>query len=136
MTPLICIRRAEQTAILKVSGDIDLASSPVIRKVLVRELRENRTPIVICNLVQVGYIDSSGIASLVEGLEASHEIGSRLVLGGLSPAVREVLRLSRHLTAFEIYEDENQALLSSNPRVGREGNGAGRSNRRGGYIGA
>ena len=57
-------------------------------------------------------------------------------LGGLSPAVSEVLRLSRLLTVFDIYEDENQALLSSNPRVGREGNGAGRSNRGGGYIGA
>ena len=112
MTPLICIRRADQTAILNVSGDIDLASSPVVSKVLMRELRENRTPIVICNLAQVGYIDSSGIASLVEGLQASRGIGSRLILGGLSPVVREVLRLSGLLTVFEIYEDENQALLS------------------------
>ena len=105
MTPLISIRRADHTAILDVSGDIDLASSPVMRKVLMREVRESRTPRVICNLAQVGYIDSSGIASLVEGLRVSREIGSRLILGGLSPVVREVLRLSRLLTVFEIYED-------------------------------
>jgi len=112
LTPLISIRRAERTAILDVSGDIDLASSPVMRKVLMREVRENRTPRVICNLAQVGYIDSSGIASFVEGLKASRDIGSRLILCGLSPVAREVLRLSRLLTVFEIYEDESQALLS------------------------
>ena len=81
-------------------------------KVLMRELRENRTPIVICNLAQVDYIDSSGIASLVEGLKASREIGSRLILCGVSPVVREVLWLSGLLTVFEIYEDKNQALVS------------------------
>ena len=67
MTPLISIRRADQTAILDVSGDIDLASSPVMHKVLMREVRQNLTPKVICNLAQVGYIEGSGIASLVEG---------------------------------------------------------------------
>ena len=112
MTALVSIRRAEQTAILDVSGDIDLASSPVVRKVLLREVRENRTPRVICNLTDVGYIDSSGIASFVEGLKASRDIGSRLILFGLSPVAREVLRLSRLLNVFEIYEDEKQALLS------------------------
>jgi anti-sigma B factor antagonist len=135
LTPLICIRRVDQTAILNVSGDIDLASSPVVRKILMREVRENRTPIVVCNLTEVGYIDSAGIASLVEGLRASREIGSRVILCSLSPVVREVLRLSKLLAVFEIYEDENQALVSRNPRVEREANGAGRRNRGGGYIG-
>lgn len=136
MTPLICIRRADHTALFNVSGDIDLASSPVVSKVLMRELRENRTPIVICNLARVGYIDSSGIACLVEGLEASREIGSRLILGGLSAVVRELLWLSRLLTVFEIHEDENQALLSSNPRVGREADEQVAEIGGGGYIGA
>ena len=135
MTPLICIRRVDQTAILNLFGDIDLASSPVVRKILIREVRENRTPIVVCNLAEVGSIDSSGIASLVEGLRASREIGSRVILCSLSPVVREVLRLAKLLAVFEIYEDENQALVCRNPRVGSEANGEGRGNRGGGYIG-
>ena len=112
LSALVSIRRADQTAILDVFGDIDLASSPIMRKVLLREVRENRTPRVICNLTQVGYIDSSGIASFVEGLKASRDIGSRLILFGLSPVAREVLRLSRLLNIFEIYDDEEQAMLS------------------------
>ena len=122
MTPLICIRRVDQTAILNVFGDIDLTSSPVVRKILMREVRENRTPIVVCNLAEVGYIDSSGIATLVEGLRASREIGSRVILCSLSPGVRKVLRLSKLLAVFEIYKDANQALLSRHPRIGWEAN--------------
>ena len=122
MRPLICIRRVDQTAILNVFGDIDLASSPVVRKILLREVRDNRTPIVVCNLAEVGYIDASGIASLVEGLRASREIGSRVILCSLSPVVREVLRLSKLLAVFEIYRDENQVLVSRNPRIGWKAN--------------
>jgi anti-sigma B factor antagonist len=58
----------------------------------------------------VKYIDSSGVAYLVEGLKASRDIGSRLLLFGLSPIVREVLQLSRLLKIFDIFENEQQAL--------------------------
>jgi anti-sigma B factor antagonist len=108
----ISSRRMDKTTIFDVSGDIDLSSSPEVRSVLLRELRESRTPRVIFNLTKVRYIDSSGIASLVEGLKASRDVGSRLVLFGLSPIAREVLQLSRLLKVFEIYESEDQALAS------------------------
>jgi anti-sigma B factor antagonist len=67
---------------------------------------------VFLNLKNVRYIDSSGIASLVEGLKASREIGSRLILYSLSNTVREVMQLSRLQKIFEIYENEEQALSS------------------------
>jgi anti-sigma B factor antagonist len=74
------------------------------------EFREKRTPRVILNLREVNYIDSSGVASLVEGLKASRDVGSRLILFGLSPIAHEVLQLSRLLTIFEIYDTEEKAL--------------------------
>jgi anti-sigma B factor antagonist len=106
----ISVRRIDKTAILELTGSIDLSSSPAVRKILLHELRESRTPRVILNLEKVKYIDSSGVASLVEGLRASRDIGSRLLLFGLTPVVREVLQLSRLLKIFEIYENEQQAL--------------------------
>ena len=106
----ISVRRIDKTAILELTGAIDLSSSPEVRKIILRELRESRTPRVILNLEKVKYIDSSGVASLVEGLKASRDIGSRLLLFGLTPVVREVMQLSRLLKTFEIYENEQQAL--------------------------
>jgi anti-sigma B factor antagonist len=106
----ISTRRLEKTAILDISGDIDLAHSPEVRRLVLSELRDKRTPRVILNLHDVNYIDSSGVASLVEGLKASRDLGSRLILFGLSPIAHEVLQLSRLLKVFEIYETEDMAL--------------------------
>ena len=50
------------------------------------------------------------MASLVEGLKASREAGSRFILFGLSASAREVLKISRLLKLFEIYDDEEQAI--------------------------
>jgi anti-sigma B factor antagonist len=108
----IVARPSEGWVILDLSGDIDLAHSPTMRKVLLGEIKEKHMAKVFLNLKNVRYIDSSGIASLVEGLKASRDQGSRLILFGLSPAVREVMQLSRLQKIFEIYEDEAQALSS------------------------
>ena len=81
-----------------------------MRKVLLGEIREKRIPKVFLNLKNVRYIDSSGIASLVEGLKASRDQGSRMILYGLNTTVREVMELSRLQRIFEIYDSEEQAL--------------------------
>lgn len=106
----IAARHLDKITIFDISGDIDLATSPQLRKAVLRELRELRMPRVVLNLKKVRYIDSSGVASLVEGLKASRDVGSRFVLFGLNTTVREVLQLSKLVKIFEIYEDEDQAL--------------------------
>lgn len=103
-------RYLDRITILAISGDIDLATSPELRKALLHELREARMPRVVLNLKAVRYIDSSGVASLVEGLKASRDLGARLILCGMNTTVREVLQLSKLLKIFETYESEEQAI--------------------------
>ena len=106
----IAARHLDKLTIFDISGDIDLSTSPQLRKAMLHELKELRMPRVVLNLKAVRYIDSSGVASLVEGLKASRDVGSRLVLFGLNTTVREVLQLSKLVKIFEIYENEEQAL--------------------------
>ena len=108
----IAARPAQNGVILNLTGDIDLAHSPAMRRVLLAEIKEKRMPKVFLNLKSVRYIDSSGIASLVEGLKASRDLGTRLILYALNPPVREVMELSRLQKIFEIYDNEEQALSS------------------------
>ena len=108
----ISARHLDKITIFDISGDIDLATSPQLRKPLLRELRELRTPRVVLNLKAVRYIDSSGVASLVEGLKASRDVGSRFILFGLNTTVREVLQLSKLVRIFEICESEEQAVAT------------------------
>ena len=108
----ISARHLDKITIFDISGDIDLSTSPELRKPLLRELRELRTPRVVLNLKAVRYIDSSGVASLVEGLKASRDVGSRFILFGLNTSVREVLQLSKLVRIFEICESEEQAVAT------------------------
>ena len=48
----ISSRQLDKTTIFDVSGDIDLANSPAVRKALLKEVRDNRTPRVVMNLKQ------------------------------------------------------------------------------------
>ena len=108
----ISTRRNDKATIFDLSGDIDFASSPLVRDSVLREIRESRSPRVLVNLSQVRYMDSSGVASLVEGLKASRDLGSRFILVGLSTSTRDVLHLSRLIKVFEIYDNEEQAMAS------------------------
>jgi anti-sigma B factor antagonist len=108
----ISTRRNDKTTIFDISGDIDFANSPVVRDSVLREICERRRPRVLVNLSQVRYMDSSGVASLVEGLKASRDLGSRFILVGLSTSARDVLQLSRLIKVFEVYDNEEQAMAS------------------------
>jgi anti-sigma B factor antagonist len=106
----ISTRQAGSATVVDVVGDIDLYNSPEVRKVLLEALKDKKAPRVIVNLKEVRYIDSSGVASLVEGLKVSRNLNSRFMLYGLSPAAREVLELSRLIKVFEVFDSEEQAL--------------------------
>ena len=105
-------RRQDKATIFDVSGDIDFANSREVRQSVLHEIQESRVARVVVNLSRVNYIDSSGVASLVESLKASRDLGSRFILFGLSTSAREVLQLSRLIKVFEIYDNEEQALAS------------------------
>ena len=94
---------------MDVVGDINLYNSPQVRSALLKAVSDAQGAQVIVNLHEVRYIDSSGVASLIEGLKASREAGSRLTLVGLSRMVREVLELTRVLRLFDVQENEEPA---------------------------
>ena len=106
----ISARRSGKITIFDISGHIDLATSPELRKALLHEIQERRRARVVVNLTAVGYMDSSGLASLIEGLKASQDTGSRFVLFGLNTTLREVFHISKLTTFFEIYDSEEQAV--------------------------
>jgi anti-sigma B factor antagonist len=101
-------REQPEATIVDVAGDIDMGTSPGLRRTLLDSLKT--TPRLVVNLREVRYIDSSGIASLVEVLKEARTKQKRLVLFGLNAAVREVLQLTRLSKIFEIRETEEQAL--------------------------
>ena len=101
-------REQTGTTIVDVTGDIDMGTSPVLRRTLLETLK--KTPRLAVNMHEVRYVDSSGIASLVEVLKEARNKKKRLILFGLNAAVHDVLQLTRLTTIFEIHVTEEEAL--------------------------
>jgi anti-sigma B factor antagonist len=106
----ISTRQIGSSTIVDVVGDITLYNSPEMRKVLLDLLKVKHVVRLIVNLERVKYIDSAGIASLVEGLKLSRDLKSGFALYGLSPTARQVLELTRLIKVFEVHNNEQEAL--------------------------
>jgi anti-sigma B factor antagonist len=111
----ISARQVGDAVILDLTGDITLFNSPEIRKALIDQLREQRVSHLIINMLAVPYVDSSGVASLVEGLKISRDLKSRFALYGLSKSARTVLELTHLLRIFEVHQTEQEALDAPPP---------------------
>lgn len=108
----ISTRQLGDVTILDLVGDITLFNSPEIRKILLSLLKEQGVPQLLVNMTGIKYVDSSGIASLVEGLKISRDRGARFVLYGLSKPARTVLELTHLMRVFEVHATEQEALTA------------------------
>ncbi|GJL62242.1 MAG: hypothetical protein NPIRA04_08960 [Nitrospirales bacterium] len=104
--------RSEQGGhIVALSGEIDLESSPMARIVLL-EVVEQASKVFV-DLTSVTYMDSSGIASLVEAFQQAKKSKVGFVLVSASPAVLRVLHMARLDKVFTIHENLELAQHAS-----------------------
>lgn len=94
-----------KTETLVLGGEIDLHRSPEI-KALLLPLLERKTPRIFIDLTGVSYIDSSGLAVLIEALQRVLGYGGKLGLFGLQESVRNIFEIARLDQVFQVFPDE------------------------------
>lgn len=104
----ISVRDVGAAKIVEVDGDVDLGTSVTLRRTLFAAL--SQASILALNLQAIRYIDSSGIATLIEVLNDSRRLNKQFVLFGLSTALEEVFRLTHVIRVFRIFATEQEAL--------------------------
>lgn len=97
-----------KSSVVRLAGDVDLEHSPDVRKSLLDAVAERRD--VLVDMSEVTYIDSSGIASLIEALQTARSNGTELGLVSVSMQALRVLRLARLDLVFPIHEDLASAV--------------------------
>jgi anti-sigma B factor antagonist len=104
--------------IVKLAGEIDLQHSPKLRQLLQHKVVE-RPSILLLDFTEVTYIDSSGLATLVEYYKNARPYSGRLAVAGLSNRVRSIFELVRLGEIFGVYttvsEAEQDLALNSQP---------------------
>lgn len=98
-------------SIFKISGDIDIETSPDMKKSFDKAITGNKKKVVI-SLKDVNYIDSSGLATLVEILKNLRARGSELKLSDLSVKVRGLFEITKLDRLFSIFPNEDDAFSS------------------------
>ena len=97
--------------VFRISGDIDINTSPDVKRSFDRTMKEKKDKVVI-SLKDVGYVDSSGLATLVEILKNLRIHGGKLKLASLSDKVRGLFEITKLDKLFDISADENSAVNS------------------------
>jgi len=94
--------------ILRLEGEIDLQESPAVKQHLSRML-ETKPERILIDFTGVKYIDSSGLAVLIEAMQRVNRYGGRLALFGIHANVRNIFQISRLDQVFAIYPDREAA---------------------------
>ena len=94
--------------VIRPSGDIDLSRAPSLRT-QIAEVFKNEPHRVIVDLTEVPYMDSSGVATLVEGMQIASRGGAKFILLGLQERVRSIFEIARLDTVFTITVDMEAA---------------------------
>lgn len=93
---------------IELAGEVDLAASPQLRDGILAQLAGGSG--VMVRLAEVSYIDSSGIACLVEGYQKAKAQGLLFSLVEVSAPALKVLKLARLDQIFPVYPDYQAAL--------------------------
>lgn len=95
-------------AVLRPMGDIDLSTSPILRYELSQQQQKSPDRLII-DLCEVDYMDSSGVATLIESMQVARRYGGKLILCCMREKVRSIFEIARLESVFTIADTFDEA---------------------------
>jgi len=105
-------RQVDGITVLDLSGRITLGDGSVKLRDSVRDLLSKGSKLILLNLGDVNYIDSSGIGELVSAYTTVRNQGGELKLLNLTKKVHDLLQITKLYTVFDVKDDEASAIAS------------------------
>ncbi len=99
----------ERSNVVPLKGEIDLHVSPSVTASL-NQMIEKKPERLVVDLSEVTYIDSAGLAALIEAMQKVEGYGGKFLLAGLQETVRSIFEISRLDQVFQIFPDADAAL--------------------------
>ena len=95
--------------VLPLKGEIDLHVSPTVTAAL-NDVIDKKPERLVVDLTDVSYIDSAGLAALIQAMQKVEGYGGKFMLAGLQETVRSIFEISRLDQVFQIFPDAAAAL--------------------------
>ena len=96
----------EGVLVFQVNGEINISTSPELKK----QFEKQPSKKVVVDLEKVSYIDSSGLATLVEILKRTKSQGGSLGLSGMSDKVKSLFEITKLDKLFLIFVNQDEAV--------------------------
>ena len=103
--------RKDRPNVLQLEGEIDLHVSPEVAQSL-RSMIEKKPKVVAIDLGKVTYLDSSGLAALIEGMQNVQEYGGKFAVANVQESVQHIFEIARLDQVFRIFPDVDTALTA------------------------
>ena len=107
-------RQSGEVMVLDLSGKITIGEGSVQLREEVRKLLDEGKKNILLNLGDVAYVDSSGIGELVSSYTTTSNQGGHLKLLNLTKKIQDLLMITKLLTVFETFDNEQDGLESFN----------------------
>lgn len=107
-------RTIGEVHVLDCSGKITLGDGTMVVRNAVLDILNSGGKKIALNLADVNYIDSSGVGELVSSYTTVANRGGQLILVHLTKRIQELLTITKLLTVFQVYDDEQAALAGFN----------------------
>ena len=97
----VSVTEQSEGVVVRVSGEVDIVTAPVLRRHLESAIASGR-PTVVIDLAETTFLDARGVGVLVATRTRIAEAGGRLVLRRPPRLVRRVLELADQLGRIPI----------------------------------
>ena len=104
-------RQVDGVLVVDCSGRVVFGEESASLRDTVKKLLA-QSPKVVLNLREVNYIDSGGLGTLVSLYTTARSAGGAVKLARLSQRVGDLLQITKLLTIFEVFDDEEAAAQS------------------------
>jgi len=104
------LEKLDEDSVINLSGRLDMNTSPNLRKTALKCYTKRQCNNLTIDFANVSYIDTSGLATLLDILEAAKEHSAQLTLRGLNEKVRYLIDVNGLTGFFRIESSEREKL--------------------------
>lgn len=112
------LRQVQDLAVIDLQGEINAFASQELLDVYV-QAESSSSKTILLNFEQVSYINSTGIAIIVELLKKGRLSQRQITACNLSEHYQEIFEITRLTEYIKIFPDEKAALLAETKKMGK-----------------
>jgi anti-sigma B factor antagonist len=98
--------------ILDLQGKMLIGEGDELLREKINQLVENGTQKIVLNLAEVPYVDSAGLGEIVRCYTTVSRKNGKLKLLNLTKRIHDLLSITKLLTVFETYDNEEDVVKS------------------------